>query len=192
MCIRDSTTACVVRVNAKPVAFYDPALATNPRLMLDPEDDGPFTGGTNAVELALFAPLPKGASARGLLQAYAVKSEITPEAPWTTRPLPVPGDEAFGSPPAKSAAKKPARATPAWWRSTFTASAGADAGGLVLSFTASAAGAVVLNGHHAGPFAAGKNLLELHADWLADDGKNTLTVFDEGGGAPKSVKLARA
>jgi len=195
------SVACVIRINGKPVALHDPApgpsKAPDPRHLLDPTDDGPFTGGTNAVELALFAPLPKGTSTRGLLVATDVKSEITPEAPWTTEPLPVPGDDAFGDPPAKtSKANKSSKKVrnPAWWRTAFTAHAGSggDASGLVLTFTAADGGAVVLNGHHAGPFAVGKNVLELHAGWLAADGKNTLTFFDEGGGVPKSVKLARA
>lgn len=192
--------SCVIRVNGKPVALHDPATDPDPRHLLDPTDDGPFTGGTNAVELALFAPLPKGTSTRGLLVATHVKSEITPEAPWTAEPLPVPGDDAFGDPPAKSGksgkASKSSKKVrnPAWWRTAFTAHAGSggDASGLVLNFTAADGGAVVLNGHHAGPFAVGKNVLELHPGWLAADGKNTLTFFDDGGGVPKSVKLARA
>ncbi len=184
--------ACVLRINGKALALHDPEQAPAPHHLLDPAGDGPFTGGTNAVELALFAPLPKGTSTRGLLSATAVKSEITPAEPWTTRPLTVPADGAFGVPPAGTT-KKTAPAQPAWWRTAFTAhpGTGADTGGLVLTVTAAAPGAVLLNGHHAGPLATGKNELELHAGWLATDGKNTLTFFDEGGGKPQALKLSR-
>lgn len=191
--IRGLPCPAVIKVNGEPVELYLAGPHAHfQRVILDPADDGPFTGGKNTVELALLAPLPKKLDALKHLSMYQVTTVITQSAEWAFAKWAMPDDEQFAdSVPEKRLGK------PAWYRATFNISSTAQP--LCLEPKGLSKGQIYLNGHNVGRFVMtdeqGKargpqKHYYLPEPWLKTDEPNMLTIFDEHGCKPSGCKLS--
>lgn len=188
---------CVLTVNDTPLRF-DAAEHLSKgviRVLLDPADDGPMTGGKNTIRLELLKPLADKAAPDKRVRFYQATGRVTPSdgpafAPWT---IPNP-DEADWR-----AAPKSLSAQPAWLRTRFDIKS-TDAP-LWLVPAGLSKGAAVLNGRLVGRYWAqtrsGKRVhaeprLYLPEPWLNPQGPNELMLFDEHGRTPEQCKLTYA
>ena len=188
--LRGLPVAALLRVNGEAVATWHP-VATGERLrvVLDPTVDGPFTGGTNTVELALTDPLPDGAKPLDHLTLYQCTANLTRKADWAFAPWVIPGDDAFSN-------AKPKEGQPTWYRTTFNGRDGRCP--LFLHPKGLSKGQIYLNGHNVGRYfmqtpdkkpVPPQSLYYLPEPWLHANKPNTLTLFDEHGFSPSSVEL---
>ncbi|MEM1212414.1 MAG: beta-galactosidase [Planctomycetota bacterium] len=196
--IHTQTARGVFFVNDEPLAiipghrFHADAID----LVLDPADDGPFTGGTNTLRFALSEPLTGSAESISnavSLSVYQLTGPIhDPKKPIGFAPLTVPPDDAFA---ALAATAKPP-ALPAWFAAEFTTPAGDRP--LHLNPQGLSKGLVYLNGHliarywNADP--AGKPVLPQTPVYLPEpcllaDATNRLMIFDEHGKHPGKARL---
>jgi len=183
----------VIKVNGEPVELYLAGPhAHYQRLILDPADDGPFTGGKNVVELALLAPLPGKLDVLKHVSMYQVTGIVTQSAEWAFARWAMPAEETFenGAPE-----KKVNR--PMWYRATFNVSSTDQP--LCFEPRGLSKGQIYLNGHNVGRFfmadEKGKprgpqKHYYLPEPWLKTDEPNVLTIFAEHGGKPGGCKLS--
>lgn len=183
---------CVVKVNGEPVDLYNAMHSAHYlRVLLDPADDGPFTGGKNTVELALFAPLPKEADVAKQVAAWQATTVVTHKASWSFARWSPPADDAYtdGTPDKKIG-------KPAWYRASFNVTS--THAPLFLEPKGLSKGQVYLNGHNVGRYVMvderGKSRgpqkhYYLPEPWLTTDGPNELILFDEHGHKPTGAKL---
>ena len=182
--------AALLRVNGEAVATW---LTYNSgdrlRLTLDPTVDGPFTAGSNTLELALTEPLPDGVRPVDHMTLYQCTANLTGKASWSFAPWEMPGDEAFGD-------EKPGAGEPAWYRTTFNGRDGRCP--LFLHPKGLSKGQIYLNGHNVGRYfmrtPAGKavapqELYYLPEPWIHEAKQNELTLFDEHGFDPSRCEL---
>lgn len=191
-------TDAVLKINDETVGVWHvPGSSGFGRFLLDPADDGPFTGGQNQVELALFAPPP--ASENDLLKhikLYQTTANLTAKAKWSFSPWQALdfNDESF-TPLAGYAKTKPTD-QPTWVRNTF--SVASTRCPLFLHPKAMSKGQVFLNGHNVGRYfmqtrdrktVPPQSLYYLPEPWLNVAGDNELLLFDEHGFNPANVRL---
>jgi hypothetical protein len=185
----------VIKVNDEPLRYW----GTNDsagfeRVLLDPADDGPFTGGQNTLELALLGPLPDTADPLKHIRLHQATANLTAKAEWSFSPwqIPEPGDDAFTALPTRS--KPTGRAT--WFATTF--SVASTRCPLFVHPKGMTKGQIILNGHNVGRYFVatddGKPVppqthYYLPEPWLHESGDNHLLLFDEHGHPPTQLEL---
>ncbi|MEM6391656.1 MAG: beta-galactosidase [Planctomycetota bacterium] len=194
--ITASTARGVVFINDQPLALVPgPAYHADPiDLILDPADDGPFTGGTNTIRFALSEPADSPDTVAASVSLFQLTGPIhDPKKPLGFAPLTVPADDDFVTLPAT--AKPPA--VPTWFAAEFNT----PSTDRPIHFVPNglSKGLVYLNGHvlsrywNADP--TGKAVppqppVFLPPPHLLTDAPNRLLIFDEHGKHPGSAKLA--
>ncbi|MEO1237978.1 MAG: beta galactosidase jelly roll domain-containing protein, partial [Planctomycetota bacterium] len=189
----------VLKVNGQPVAIWHHiASASFQRFLLDPADDGPFTGGQNEIELALFDPLPEGVRPAAHVRLHQTTANLTAKAKWSFAPWAgPPADDAFADPPAPASGKAKPLDQPTWYRTTFRVASTRCP--LFFHPKGMSKGQFYLNGHNLGRYfiqtrdgeaVPPQSLYYLPEPWLNEDGDNVLTVFDEHGFPPTDARLA--
>ena len=186
----------VVTVNDQPVRYYAGELSGGKmRVLLDPADDGPTTGGKNTIKLELLAPLADGVTIDKHIRFYQTTGQATPKDGWAFTPWTIPSrdDEGWRALP------KSLPSQPAWFASTFRVAS--TAAPLWLEPVGMSKGQVVLNGHNLGRYwqqtRAGKRVgpqdrYYLPEPWLKIDEPNELLLFDEHGRMPEKCRLVYA
>lgn len=184
---------CVVSVNDEPVRFYAAQYSGHRlRLLLDPMDEGPMTGGKNTIKLELLTPLAEGVAIDKHVRFYQATGTATPKnggsfAPWT---VPAADDTNWRALP------KSLPSQPAWLCGTFSVQS-TDAP-LFFQPAGLSKGQAYLNGHNLGRYwqqtREGKLVnpdqrLYLPEAWLAVDAPNMLMLFDEHGRSPEKSRL---
>jgi len=187
----------VITINGEPVDYYAAKQGGDHlRLLLDPADDGPFTGGKTEIKLALLEPLREGTDPLKHVRMYQTQQQVTPTGKgwaftkWTApaadhddwRPLP-----------------KSLPSQPAWFCSRFTV---ADTSSpLWIEPAGMTKGQIILNGHNVGRYwiqtregrqVGPQQRYYLPQPWLRTDGDNELLLFDEHGRPPTSARLVYA
>ena len=187
----------VVTINDQPVAYYAAEQSGGHlRLLLDPADGGPFTGGKNQVKLALLEPLREDADPVQQVRVYQTVQQVTPTGKgWSFTKWSVPaGDDADWRPLPKSLPSQPA-----WFCTRFKVSDTFSP--LWLEPAGMTKGQIILNGHNVGRYwiqtregrqVGPQQRYYLPEPWLNTDGDNELLLFDEHGRAPTSAKLVYA
>ncbi|XAM00319.1 beta-galactosidase [Phycisphaeraceae bacterium D3-23] len=191
----------VLTVNDAPTHYYAARhSAFFLRVLLDPADDGPFTGGANEIKLALTRPLDDEAEPTKQVRAYQTETRLTNAGKPTKS-----GDTGWAfahwvEPAADDAGwKKLPKSTPsqpAWFRCVF--SVDDTRVPLWLEPTGLTKGQLYLNGHNLGRYwqqtresspVGPQDRYYLPEPWLNTDAPNTLTLFDEHGRAPRKCQL---
>ncbi|MEX1015402.1 MAG: beta-galactosidase [Phycisphaeraceae bacterium] len=177
-------------VNDTPVGFYhEHASAGLLRLLLEP-GQGPVTGGTNEIALALFSPLDPKVKLSDHLTLFDVAQTLTNRGQWAFCRWTAPDDDAFAALPRSLPDQ------PAWFRARFDVKH-ADVP-LWLEPRGMSKGQIYLNGHNVGRYflatPTGKavppqRLYYLPEPWLHTDQPNELTLFDEHGKTPTQCRL---
>ncbi len=125
---------------------------------------------------------------------YEGIASITAKRPWSFAPCAPPASEHFIPTPKSSASQT--KETPTWWRCSFKLSPNDPA----VSFVAAglSKGHLLINDHVAGRYftslETGKKVgpltpIPIFPQWLNEDGKNELFIFDEFGFSPDKCKL---
>ncbi|MEM7625528.1 MAG: beta-galactosidase [Planctomycetota bacterium] len=185
----------VLKVNGQPVdIWHHHDSAGFQRFLLDPADDGPFTGGQNAVELALFEPLPTGVDVLKTVALYQTTSDLTAKAKWSFSPWRLPDAEEFTD--ASFTAKNKPSDQPTWYRTTFSV---ASTRCPLFAFPKGMSkGQLFLNGRNLGRYfiqtrqkktVPPQTHYYLPEPWLNVEGDNELLFFDEHGFPPTQAKL---
>jgi len=184
---------CVVSVNDEPVRYYAAEFAGRRlRLLLDPADEGPMTGGKNTIKLELLEPLREDADIDKRVCFYQTTGKATPSDGWAFAPWAVPASDD----PAWRAAPKSLPSQPTWLRSTFSVKS--TAAPLWLEPNGMSKGQIILNGHNVGRYwqqtREGKQVgpqerYYLPEPWLLTDEPNELMLFDEHGRTAEKCRL---
>lgn len=186
----------VLKINDQPVdLWHHLASAGFQRFVLDPTDDGPFTGGQNQLELALYAPPPKSDPLKHI-KLYQATANLTAKAKWSFSPWQVPDfdDESF-APITVNGKAKPLD-QPAWYRNTFGVASTRCP--LFLHPKGLSKGHIYLNGHNVGRYfmqtrdkqtVPPQSLYYLPEPWINVNDDNELLLFDEHGFNPAQVRL---
>ncbi|MBX2852976.1 MAG: beta-galactosidase [Phycisphaeraceae bacterium] len=184
---------CVISVNDEPVHYHagthGPGLL---RLVLDPAELEPMTGGKNTIKLELLGPLAEGVKTAQHVHFYQTTGIATPKDGWAFAPWTIPAfnDDAWRSVP------KTLPSQPSWLGCTFNTTS-LDAP-LYLDPQGMSKGQIILNGHHLGGYwqqtREGKLVdadkrYYLPEAWLRLDEPNELMLFDEHGRTPGKCRL---
>lgn len=183
---------CVVSVNDEPVSYY---AGGHSRLLLDPAELEPMTGGKNTIKLELLEPLTDGTKIDQHVRFYQSTGTATPKEGWAFAPWTIPAfdDDAWRAVP------KSLPSQPSWLGCTFSVES-LDTP-LYLELHGMSKGQVVLNGRHIGRYwqqtregkiVAATQRHYLPEPWLKLDKPNELMLFDEHGRAPGKCKLVYA
>ncbi|MEM1354687.1 MAG: beta-galactosidase [Planctomycetota bacterium] len=187
----------VLTVNGEPIAYYAADLSGGHlRVLLDPTDDGPMTGGKNAIALELLEPMKETANPTKQVRLYQTQQRVTPAGDgWSFAKWSVPKSDEDGWRPLP----KSLPSQPAWFRSRFGV---ADtAAPLWLEPIGMTKGQIVLNGHLVGRYwqqtREGRKIgpqqrYYLPEPWLKTEADNELLIFDEHGRLPTSARLVHA
>ena len=187
--------SAVLKVNGEPVEFWHHHQSGGfQQFLLDPADDGPFTGGQNVIELALFQPLPEDLSVLKSVKLYQATSDLTAKAKWSFSPWGVPDAGAFVDTATQAQAKPNDR--PTWFRTAF--SVVSTRCPLFVFPKGMSKGQLFLNGRNLGRYfiqtrdqqpVPPQTHYYLPEPWLNVGGENELLLFDEHGFAPTQTKL---
>lgn len=187
--------SAVLKINDEPTAvWHHHDSAGFQRFLLDPSDDGPFTGGQNTVELALFEPLPPGLDVIKTVSLYQTTADLTAKAKWSFSPWQTPSVEAFSD--AAAAAKSKPLDRPTWFRTTFAVASTRCP--LFVFPKGMSKGQFFLNGRNLGRYfiqtrekqaVPPQTHYYLPEPWLKLDGNNELLFFDEHGFSPAQTRL---
>lgn len=186
---------CVVRVNDLPMRYYAAEHSGHRlRLLLDPADDGPMTGGKNEIKLELLEPLHDGVAIDKHVRFYQTTSQVTPKQGWAFANWSAPTHDD----PGWRDVPKTLASQPAWLRCAFEIGS-ADAP-LYFDPCGLSKGQVYLNGHNLGRYwhqtreskqVRADQRLYLPECWLNLDTHNQLLIFDEHGRTPDKCSLSR-
>lgn len=187
----------VVTINGVAVDYYAAKQSGDHlRLLLDPADDGPFTGGKNEIKLALLAPLKEDADPAKQVRMYQTLQQVTQAGKgWSFAKWSMPGgDHDDWRPLPKSLPSQPA-----WFCTRFEVADRASP--LWLEPAGMTKGQIILNGHNVGRYwiqtregrqVGPQQRYYLPEPWLNIGEPNELCLFDEHGRAPTSAKLVYA
>ncbi|MEM8738106.1 MAG: beta-galactosidase [Planctomycetota bacterium] len=189
----------VLKINGEPTAvWHHHESGAFQRFLLDPADDGPFSGGQNRIELALFDPLPPDIDPLRHVGLYQATTNLTAKAKWSFSPWTgPPASDAFADPAPPARAKSKPLDRPAWYRTAFTVSSTRCP--LFFYPKGMSKGQLYLNGRNLGRYfiqtrdrqpVPPQLLYYLPEPWLNTDEANELTVFDEHGFPPTNARLA--
>ena len=186
---------CVISVNDEPVRYYAAEFSGHQlRLLLDPADDGPMTGGKNTIKLELLEPLAEGTAIDKHIRFYQTTGKATPSDGWGFTPWSIPSIEDANW----RAVPKSLPSQPSWLGCTFNVDS-TDAP-LWLEPHGMSKGQIILNGHNLGRYwqqtREGKQVgpqerYVLPEAWLNVGEPNELMLFDEHGRTPEKCKLSR-
>ncbi|MFN3165671.1 MAG: beta-galactosidase [Phycisphaeraceae bacterium] len=187
---------CVISVNDEPVRYYAAEFAgRHLRVLLDPADGGPMTGGKNTIKLELLEPLREGVAIDKHVRFYQTTGRATPKDGWAFTPWTIPASDD----PAWRVAPKSLPGQPSWLRSTFNVKS-TDAP-LWLEPHGLSKGQIVLNGHNVGRYwqqtreskqVGPQQRYYLPEPWLKVDEPNELMLFDEHGRTGEKCRLVYA
>lgn len=184
---------CVISVNDQPVRYYAAQLSGGRvRVLLDPADDGPMTGGKNLIKLELLEPLSEGVKIDMHVLFHQTTGTATPNDGWSFTPwtIPTSDDVNWRDVP------KTLPSQPSWLRGTFNVEA-TDVP-LWLEPHGLSKGQIILNGHNVGRYwqqtREGKIIgpqerYYLPEPWLKIDEPNELMLFDEHGRTAEKCRL---
>ncbi len=156
---------------------------------------GSFTGGRNAIKLALFETLERKDQLDRHVTLHQVTQVLTQRGQWAFQPWRTPNADAFAALPAASNSKA-LPAQPRWYRTEFNVKEATVP--LWLEPRGMTKGQIILNGHNVGRYfvatAEGKavppqKLYYLPESWLRADEPNELLLFDEHGRDPRNCRL---
>lgn len=185
----------LVMLNEKPVTYVD---RSGPTCVLLPEKE--LGKGNNLLELTVVTPeqvrdeLP--AAGKGV-ELFEVLGNLVEGAEMAFAKWEPPHATSFG-------AGKAATGLPTWWRCGFECAkldGSREQAGLVLRVDGLTKGQMFVNGKHLGRYFVatkqGKSVPPqdsyfVPASYLSSEGTNELMLFDEHGGSPSKVTLARA
>ncbi|MFI4859884.1 MAG: beta-galactosidase [Phycisphaerales bacterium JB063] len=191
----------VLTINGTPTHYYAAQQSASfLRVLLDPADDGPFTGGTNEVKLALTRTLDDDADPAKQVRAYQTGTRLTHagkptksgDTGWAFAPWVEPAHDDAGW----KRLPKSTPSQPAWFRCAF--SVNDTRVPLWLEPVGLTKGQLYLNGYNLGRYwqqtregspVGPQERYYLPEPWLNTDAPNTLLLFDEHGRAPHKCRL---
>lgn len=191
-------------LNDKPVAYFAGATGCGEdRIVLDPDDAKSLKRGRNVLR---FVPDQIGQDAQTLADRttlYEAIENLTEKADWSFAKWEPPAATAphgKGAASATSAAIKPVRGQPCWWRATLEVDAATAASdrALFLDLASMSKGQAFVNGHNLGRYfsatAEGKDVgpqtrLYVPTPWLKAGPANEVLLFDEHGFEPARVRI---